>query len=127
MSPSVLGASMFLLLTAGPDDPKAALPFVAAKGARLDGEDVSLVAMADGVHFLTESTDRHAVEASGLPTVGRTVERLREADALADAVALEACCAARGIGESDLVDWASMDDERAVARVAADHDTTLTF
>jgi predicted peroxiredoxin len=118
---------MFLLLTAGPDDPTAALPFVAAKGALLDGEDVSLVAMADGVHFLTDSTDRHAVEASGLPTVGRTIERLREADALADAVALRACCDARGIDDSDLADWASMDDESAVARVAAAHETTLTF
>jgi predicted peroxiredoxin len=118
---------MFLLLTTGPADPEAALPFVAAKGAVLDGEDVSIVAMADGVDLLTESTDLHAIEASGLPTVGRTVDTLREAGALADAVALRACCDARDIDDPDLVDWASMDDESAVARVAADHETTLTF
>jgi predicted peroxiredoxin len=118
---------MFLLLTTDPADPEAALPFVAAKGAVLDGEDVSIVAMADGVDLLTESTDLHAIEASGLPTVGRTVDTLREAGALADAVALRACCDARDIDDPDLVDWASMDDESAVARVAADHETTLTF
>ncbi|WP_193310511.1 DsrE family protein [Halorubrum halophilum] len=118
---------MFLLLTAGPDDADAALPFVAAKGALADGDDVSLVAMADAVHLLTTDTDRHAIAASGLPTVGQTLDRLRDADALTDAVALRDCCAARDIEETDLADWATMDDERAVSRLAADHDTTLSF
>lgn len=118
---------MFLLLTAGPDDDGVALPFVAAKGALADGEDVSVVAMADAVHLLTADADLHAIEASGLPTVGRTVERLRDADALADAVALRDCCAARDIDGTDLAPWATMADERAVARLAADHDTTLSF
>lgn len=118
---------MFLLLTAGPDDADAALPFVAAKGALADGDDVSIVAMADAVHLLTTDTDRHAIDASGLPTVGQTVERLRDTDALADAVALRDCCAARDIDEADLADWATMDDERAVPRLAAAHDTTLSF
>lgn len=125
---------MFLLLTAGPDDADAALPFVAAKGALADGDDVSIVAMADAVHLLTTDTDRHTIDASGLPTVGQTVERLRDADALADAVALRDCCVAlrdccvaRDIDEADLADWATMDDERAVPRLAAAHDTTLSF
>ena len=114
---------MFLLLTDGPDDDGTALPFVAAKGALADGEDVSIVAMADAVYLLTADADLHAVDASGLPTVGRLIERLR----VADAVALRDCCAARDIDEADLADWATMDDERAVARLAADHDTTLSF
>ncbi|AXG05520.1 hypothetical protein DU500_03190 [Haloplanus rubicundus] len=118
---------MFLLLTDGPDDDDAALPFVAAKGALADGEDVSIVAMADAVHLLTADADLHAIDASGLPTVGRTAERLRDADALADAVALRDCCAARDIDETDLAPWATMADESAVARLAADHDTTLSF
>ena len=118
---------MFLLLTAGPDDADAALPFVAAKGALADSDDVSIVAMADAVHLLTTDTNRHAIDASGLPTVGQTVERLRDADALADAVALRDCCVARDIDEGDLSDWATMDDERAVPRLAAAHDTTLSF
>ncbi|MFB6196420.1 MAG: DsrE family protein [Haloplanus sp.] len=118
---------MFLLITTGPADREAALPFVAAKGALADGDDVSIVTMADGVHLLTETIDRHAIDASGLPTVGRAIETLREADALADAVALRDCCDARDIGESDLVEWASMDGERAISRLAAEHDTTLTF
>lgn len=118
---------MFLLLTAGPDDADAALPFVAAKGALADGDDVSIVAMSDAVHLLTTDTDRHAIDASGLPTVRQTVERLRDADALADAVALRDCCVARDIDEADLADWATMDDESAVPRLAAAHDTTLSF
>ncbi|MFC6988915.1 DsrE family protein [Haloplanus sp. GCM10025708] len=118
---------MFLLLTAGPDDPSSALPFVAAKGALEDGDDVAIVAMADAVRLLTDETDLHALDASGLPTVGHVVERLREADALTDAVALRDCCSARGIREADLADWASMDAESAVSRVAAGHETTLTF
>lgn len=118
---------MFLLLTDGPDDDGAALPFVAAKGALADGEDVSIVAMADAVHLLTADADLHDIDASGLPTVGRLLDRLRDADALADAVALRDCCAARDIDEADLADWATVDDERAVARLAAAHDTTLSF
>lgn len=118
---------MFLMLTAGPDDADAALPFVAAKGALADGNDVSIVAMADAVNLLTTDTDRHAIDASGLPTVAKTVDRLRDANALADAVALRDCCAARDINEADLADWATMDDERAVSRLAAAHDTTLSF
>jgi predicted peroxiredoxin len=118
---------MFLLLTDGPDDSDVALPFVAAKGALADGDDVSIVAMADAVHLLTADADLHALDASGLPTVGQLVDRLRDADALADAVALQDCCAARDIDDADLADWATMDDESAVARVAAGHDTTLAF
>ncbi|MEF8857065.1 MAG: DsrE family protein [Haloplanus sp.] len=118
---------MFLLLTSGPDDPDVALPFVAAKGALADDEDVSIVTMTDAVYLLTADADLHALDASGLPTVGRTIARLRDAGALADAVALRDCCVARDIDESDLADWATMDDERAVSRVAASHETTLTF
>jgi predicted peroxiredoxin len=118
---------MFLLLTDGPDDSGVALPFVAAKGALAAGEDVSIVAMADAVHLLTADADLHAIEASGLPTVGRLVARLRDADALADAVALRDCCAARDVDEADLADWATLDDERAVARLAGNHETTLSF
>jgi predicted peroxiredoxin len=118
---------MFLLLTAGPDDSSAALPFVAAKGALADGDDVSIVAMADAVYLLADDADLHALDASGLPTVGHVVDRLRDADALGDAVALRDCCAARGIREADLADWVSMDSERAVSRIAAAHETTLTF
>jgi predicted peroxiredoxin len=118
---------MFLLLTAGPADAKTTLPFVAAKGAMEDGDTVSLVAMADAVHLLTSDTDRHALTASGLPDVGQAVESLRERGALDDAVALRACCAARDIDEGDLADWATMDDASAVSRLAARHETTLSF
>ncbi|MGQ4555173.1 DsrE family protein [Halobellus sp. GM3] len=118
---------MFLLLTAGPEDPSAPLPFVAAKGALAAGEEVSIVAMADAVSLLRADVDLGALEASGLPTVAAAVEALREDGALADAVALRPCCAARDIDESDLREWASMDDPSAVARVAAAHETTLTF
>jgi hypothetical protein len=107
-----------LLLTDGPADSGVSPPFVAAKGALAADEDVSIVSMADA--------DLHAIEASGLPTVGRTVERLRDADALADAVALRDCCAARDIDGTDLAPWATMADERAVARLAAGHDTPFS-
>jgi predicted peroxiredoxin len=127
MCPTDRRYAMFLLLTDGPADDDVALPFVAAEGALADGEDVSIVAMADAVYLLAADADLHAIDASGLPTVGRTVERLRDANALADAVALRDCCAARDIDEADLAPWATMDDESAVARLAADHDTTLSF
>ena len=118
---------MFLLITAGPEDPEAPLAFVAAKGAMEDGNDVSIVTMADGVSLLRRDVGLDALEASGLPTVAAAVEALRDRGALADAVALRPCCAARDIGESDLRQWASMDSPSAVSRLAAGHETTLRF
>ncbi|WP_049987448.1 DsrE family protein [Halobellus rufus] len=118
---------MFILITAGPDDPGAALPFVAAKGAMENGEAVSIAAMADAVSLLRRDVDLRTLEASGLPTVAAAIEALRERDALADAVALRPCCEARDVAAADLREWASVGEPSAISRLAAKHETTLTF
>ena len=118
---------MFLLITDGPDDSAAPLPFVAAKGAMEDGDEVSIVTMADAVSLLRRDVDLQALEASGLPAVAAAVEALRDRGALADAVALRPCCESRGIDEADLCEWASMGEPSAISRLAAEHETTLSF
>lgn len=120
---------MHIVTTTGPDNAtKAVLPFIAAKGAQANGEDVAMFLMQEAAYLASE---RHAdlaeLKAPGLPTVADALDTLREGDALEEVVVCEPCAAARNVTEEDLRGVAEFGEAPRLAEQAAAHGTTTTF
>lgn len=120
---------MLVVTTVGPDNStKAVLPFVAGKGAMKNGDSVALFAMQEATYLGSSGhADLDEIRAPGLPSLGEVVEILRDEGALETFVVCEPCADARGIAEGDLRKWATFGGAADLARLAGDHDTTLTF
>ena len=120
---------MHIIATVGPNNAtKTVLPFVAAKGAMANGEQVAIFAMQEATYLgSTRHADLSELKAPGLPAVQDVLDVLLENDALVEFVVCEPCAKARGIREEDLADWARFGGAGDMARQAAEHDTSLTF
>jgi predicted peroxiredoxin len=120
---------MFVVTTIGSENAtETVLPFVAAKGAMSRGESVAIFAMQEATRLGTETqADLEEIKAPGLPTVAAVLEALRENDALEEFVVCEPCALARDIGEADLSGWAEFGRADDLARLADEHESTVTF
>lgn len=121
---------MLVVATRGPDQPNlAALPFVALKGAvesgEFPGERPELFLMQEATYLAHRKTDLDQVKAVGLPPVGQVVAFLREHGFRM--VVCAPCAEPRGIGESDLVEYARMGGAPDLAKMVKSHSATLTF
>lgn len=120
---------MFVITTIGTNNAtKTVLPFITAKGAMGRGETVSIFTMQEATRLGTKPQSQlDEITAPGLPPVGAILDELLAGDALEEFVVCEPCAAARDIGEEDLVEWASLGDATDLARLAAEHETTVSF
>lgn len=120
---------MFVVTTVGPDNAtKAVLPFVAGKGAMKNGDSVTIFAMQEATYLGSRNHSKlDELRAPGLPSVKEVVDLLRDEDALEAFIVCKPCAKARGLGEGDLRPWAKMGGAPDLARLAAQHDATLTF
>lgn len=67
------------------------------------------------------------LDVPGLPTVAAVLAELREADALGEFIVCEPCAMARNIIEGHLRGFAELGSAADLARLAGEHDTTVTF
>jgi predicted peroxiredoxin len=119
---------MFVITTIGTDNAtKTVLPFVTAKGAMEQGETVSLFTMQEATRLGIEGETLDEIKAPGLPTVATILDALQENDALDEFIVCEPCATARGISEDDLAEWAEFGSATDIARLAEEHETTITF
>jgi len=120
---------MQIIVTVGPDNvTKCGLPFVAAKAAAEDGDDVDFFLTQEGTYMgSSRHSDWSALQSPGLPSVDRLFEDVTESDALNDFVVCEPCTDARGIETDDLRKFAYMGGPEDLARQARESDTTVTF
>lgn len=119
---------MFVVATVGSDNAtKTVLPFIAGRGAMNRGESVSLFAMQEATRLATEQRNLEEIKAPGLPTVAEVLDELQENDALDEFIVCEPCAAARNISEGDLMDGADLGSATDLARLAEEHETTVTF
>ena len=119
---------MFVVTTIGTDNAtKTILPFITAKGAMNRDETVSIFTMQEATRLGTEQEDLEEIKAPGLPTVATVLDALRENDALDEFIVCEPCATARGISEDDLTEWADFGHATDIARLAEEHDSTVTF
>jgi len=119
---------MHVLTTIGPDNStRAALPFIAGKGALSRGGSLALFAMQEATYLgATGHADLGELKAPGLPTVQAVLDELRMEGALDEFVVCKPCAEARGIRQADLAPWAAFGGANDLARQAAEHDTTMT-
>ena len=119
---------MFVIATIGSDNAtKTVLPFIAGKGAMNRGESVSVFAMQEATRLATDQQTLKEIKAPGLPTVAEVLNDLQENDALDEFIVCEPCAAARNIAEDDLADWADLGSATDLARLAEEHETTVSF
>lgn len=119
---------MFIITTIGTDNAtKTALPFVTGKGAVNRGESVSLFLMQEATRLATDQRTLEAIESPGLPSVAELLDGLLKNDAIDEFIVCEPCAAARNITEDDLADWATFGGATDLARLAEEHETTVTF
>jgi predicted peroxiredoxin len=119
---------MFVITTIGTDNAtKTVLPFVTGKGAMNRDETVSMFTMQEATRLGTSQENLEEIKAPGLPNVAELLAGLRENDALEEFIVCEPCATARGITEDDLVEWAEFGSSTDIARLADEHDTTVTF
>jgi predicted peroxiredoxin len=119
---------MFVVTTIGTDNAtKTVLPFVTAKGAMSRGETVSMFTMQEATRLGIEQENLDEIKAPGLPTVATILDTLQENNALDEFIICEPCATARGISEDDLTEWAEFGSAADIARLAEEHDTTITF
>lgn len=121
---------MLTIATRGPDQPNlAALPFVALKGSvesgEFPGETPEVFLMQEATYLAHRELDLQEVKAVGLPPVGDVVAFLLEHDFRM--VVCRPCAEARGIGEDDLVDYATMGGAGDMARMVKENSASLTF
>lgn len=119
---------MFVVTTIGTENAtKTVLPFVTMKGAMERGETVSLFTMQEATRLGTEQENLDELKAPGLPTIATVLDALRENDALDEFIVCEPCATARGISADDLTEWAEFGTAADIARLAEEHETTVTF
>lgn len=119
---------MFVIATVGSDNAtKTVLPFVTGRGAMNRGESVSVFAMQEATRLATDQRALEEIKAPGLPTVAEVLDDLQEGDALDEFVVCKPCAEARNISEDDLADWATLGSATDLARLAEEHETTVTF
>lgn len=120
---------MLAVTTHGPDQAtKAVLPFVAAKGAKAEGDATAIFAMQEATYLGSpRHSDLGAIVAPGLDPVGDVLQELRDADALEAFIVCRPCATARGIEEADLAPWAKFGGAPDLYRLAKQHDVVLTF
>lgn len=119
---------MFVITTIGTDNAtKTVLPFVTGKGAMNRGESVSLFAMQEATRLATDQRNLEEIKSPGLPSVAAVLDELQENDALDEFIVCEPCAAARNITEDDLADWATFGSATDLARLAEEHESTVTF
>lgn len=120
---------MQIIVTVGPDNvTKCGLPFVAAKAAAEDGDEVDFFFTQEGTYMgSSRHSDWSELQSPGLPAVDTLFESVTENDALRDFVVCEPCTDARGIETEDLRDSAYMGGPEDLARQARENETTITF
>lgn len=119
---------MFVIATVGGDNAtKTVLPFIAGRGAMNRGESLSVFAMQEATRLATDQRTQEEIDAPGLPTVAEVLDELRKNDALDEFVVCKPCADAWNITEDDLADWATLGSATDLARLAEDHETTVTF
>jgi predicted peroxiredoxin len=119
---------MFVIATVGSDNAtKTVLPFVTGRGAMNRGESVSVFAMQEATRLATDQRTLEEIKAPGLPTVAEVLEELQANDALNEFVVCKPCAEARNIAEDDLADWADLGSSTDLARLAEEHETTVSF
>jgi len=120
---------MQIIVTVGPDNvTKCGLPFVAAKGAAEDGDEVDLFFAQEGAYMgSARHSDWTQLQSPGLPTVAELFEAVTDRDALRDFVVCEPCTNPRGIEEADLRAVARLGGPGDLTDQANRNDTTMTF
>ncbi|WP_435079167.1 DsrE family protein [Halococcus sp. AFM35] len=119
---------MFVITTVGSDNAtKTVLPFVTGRGAMNRGESVSMFTMQEATSLATDQRTLEEIKAPGLPTVAEVLDELQANDALDEFVVCKPCAEARNIAEDDLADWADLGSATDLARLAEEHETTVTF
>jgi predicted peroxiredoxin len=120
---------MQIIVTVGPDNvTKCGLPFVAAKAAAEDEDDVDFFLTQEGTYMgSSRHSDWSELQSPGLPPVAGLFKDVTENDALNDFVVCEPCTDARGIETDDLREFAYMGGPDDLARQARENDTTVTF
>lgn len=120
---------MFVVSTVGPDNvTKTVAPFVTGTGAVERGETVDLFLMQEATYLASENhVDLSELVAPGMPPVAEVVKDLQEDDGLGECVVCKPCSSARGIGSDDLREWATLGGPADLARLAADHETSIAY
>jgi predicted peroxiredoxin len=120
---------MFVVMTIGTENAtKTVLPFIAAKGAMNREESVAMFAMQEATRLGTKPQETlDEIKAPGLPTVGEVLDELQTNDALEEFIVCEPCAVARNITEEEIADWAEFGQAPDLARLAEEHNTTVTF
>jgi predicted peroxiredoxin len=120
---------MQVIVTVGPDNvTKCGLPFVAAKAAAEDGDQVDFFLTQEGTYMGSAThTDWSELQSPGLPPVADLFADVTAQDALRDFVICEPCTDARGIDADDLREFGYMGGPEDLARQANRNETTIAF
>lgn len=120
---------MQVITTIGPENTtKTVLPFIAAKGAVSQGQDVDMFLMQEATYLGSPfHSDLSELKAPGLPTVGDVFEALLESGHLNDVVICKPCAQVRGLSAGDLRDFATFGGAGDLATQARRNDSTVTF
>lgn len=120
---------MHVISTTGPDNAtKAVLPFIAAKGAMSQDDEVDLFLMQEATYLGSRShANPFQVTAPGLPSVGDVIEALVDGEAIRSAIVCKPCADAREIDPNQLWHWAEFGGAPDLAIQAERNDTTVTF
>ena len=111
----------------GSDNVNAVFPFAIAKAALGRGESLSMFLMSESTRVGTTMGDAYEITSPGMPTLGELRDDILASDALEEFIVCEPCGVPRGVTKDNMVERAVFGNGADAARLAAEHETTLTW
>jgi len=117
----------FTITTMGSNDANAVFPFTFGKAAIGHGETLSMVLMSESTRTGTTTGDAHEIRSPGMPPLGELRDDILASGSLEEFIVCKPCGVPRGVTEDNMVDGATWGNGADAARLATEHDTTLTW
>lgn len=118
---------MFILTTMGSNDANAVFPFAIGKAALGHGETPSMFLMSEAARVGTTMGDAHEIRSPGMPPLGELRDDILANDSLEEFIVCKPCGVPRGVTEENMLEQAEFGTGADAARLAVEHDSTLTF
>lgn len=118
---------MFIITTMGSNDANSVFPFAIGKAAIGQGEPLSMFLMSESTRVGTTIGDAYEIKSPGMPPLGELRDDILASDSLEEFIVCKPCGVPRGVTEENLIEGAKFGTGADAARLAVEHETTLTW